>query len=162
MNELFSEMTHLLGLVVGDRISVQIICPNEPRLVMGDRHQLETAILNLAVNARDAMANGGKLTIEVGSTSGALDRPREKFLLPGVPYSTIAVTDTGTGMTKETLERAFEPFFTTKDRTEGSGLGLTQVQAAIRDCRGHVEIDSRPQHGTTVTMYLPQPPYVRI
>lgn len=124
---------------------------------MVDRRQLESAILNLAMNARDAMVNGGNLTIEVGSASAALDRSLEKFLSPGVSYSTIAVTDTGTGMTREQLERVFEPFFTTKDRTEGTGLGLTQVQAAIRKCHGHVTIDSRPQQGTTVRMYLPQP-----
>lgn len=156
--ELLSELTDLLRLVVGERISVQINCPNEPRLVMADRRQLETAILNLAMNARDAMANGGKLTVEVGRPSAALYQSLKQSLAPGVSYSTIAVTDTGTGMTKEILERACEPFFTSKDRTEGTGLGLAQVQAAMRKCRGHVQIDSRPQHGTTVRMYLPQPP----
>lgn len=161
VRELLNEMTQLLRLVVGERISVQIICPNEPRLVTADRRQLETAILNLAMNARDAMANGGNLTVEVGCPSAAVYQSLEQFLAPGVSYSTIAVTDTGTGMTKEMLERAFEPFFTSKGRTEGTGLGLAQVQATMRECRGHVQIDSRLKHGTTVTMYLPQPPDAR-
>jgi CheY-like chemotaxis protein len=110
------------------------------------------------VNARDAMASGGKVTITTENV--ILD---EKYcrqhdeLVPG-PYVEIAVTDTGSGMPKEVLERVFEPFFTTKKAGKGTGLGLGQVYAFIRQSNGHVEIDSEPGQGTTVRLYLPALP----
>jgi CheY-like chemotaxis protein len=119
-----------------------------------DRGQLENALLNLAVNARDAMPAGGVLTFETGNFT--VDGPCS-WLEPEFgagPYATITVTDTGTGMTREVLDRATEPFFTTK--TEGTGLGLSMVHNFAKQSRGHVRIHSEAGHGTTIRLYLPR------
>lgn len=118
--------------------------------VEADPHQFETALLNLAINARDAMPAGGTLTIAVENAS-VTGRPAE--LEPG-DYVTIRVTDTGTGMTAAVREAAFEPFFTTKPVGQGSGLGLSQVYGFAKQSHGHVELESAPDQGTTVLLYL--------
>jgi CheY-like chemotaxis protein len=123
---------------------------------MTDPGQLENALLNLALNARDAMPEGGALIFEAGNVAiGGHGRPGGPELEPG-EYVLISVTDTGTGMLPEVLDRAFEPFFTTKEVGKGSGLGLSMVYGFASQSGGRLEIESEPGKGTTAKLYLPQ------
>jgi CheY-like chemotaxis protein len=125
--------------------------------IFADANQLENTLLNLALNARDAMPNGGKVTIETANTY--LDDAYVEGLAEPVvsgQYVLIAVADTGAGMDRATLEKAFEPFFTTKDVGKGTGLGLSQVYGFVRQSAGHVKIYSEIGEGTTVKIYLPR------
>jgi signal transduction histidine kinase len=144
-----------LHRALGEHIVLEIVDAAGLWPAEADPAELETAIVNIAVNARDAMPDGGKLTIETGKTY--LDGPYcrgQPDLRPG-QYVLIAVTDTGLGMSKDVIERAFEPFFTTKDTGEGTGLGLSQVYGFVKQLGGHVRIYSELGEGTTVKMYLP-------
>ena len=140
-----------------DGVALETILAEGLWRTWADPNQLENAVLNLAFNARDAMPDGGKLTLETVNATlaaadvGALAEP----ILPG-EYVLIAVGDTGVGMTSATLERAFEPFFTTKEVGKGTGLGLSQVYGFVRQSAGHVRIDSEPGEGTIVRLYLPR------
>jgi PAS domain S-box-containing protein len=156
VNRLVSNMSELLRTTVGDNIEIETLLAADLGRVSADHNQLESAILNLAVNARDAMPEGGKITIETANSY--LDDEylaQDHELLPS-QYVMIAVTDVGIGMSKAVLERAFDPFFTTKETGQGTGLGLSQVYGFVKQSGGHVKIHSEEQRGTTVRLYLPR------
>ena len=121
-----------------------------------DQSQLQNAMLNLALNARDAMPRGGRLTISASDAEIDVDYARMNTEVSAGRYVVIAVSDTGTGMSKAVQERAFEPFFTTKEAGAGSGLGLSMVYGFVKQSRGHVQIYSELNHGTTIRLYLPR------
>ncbi|MDR5856483.1 response regulator [Caballeronia sp. LZ050] len=141
---------------LGDGIEVETIVSGGLWNTLVDPFQVENALLNLAINARDAMKGHGKLTIEAGNAS--LDETyalRNADVTPG-QYVMVAVTDTGSGMSPEVQERAFEPFFTTKREGQGTGLGLSMVYGFVKQSGGHVKVYSEEGHGTTVRLYLPR------
>jgi signal transduction histidine kinase len=156
LNIVVRDMSEMLHRTLGENIELESVLSSRLWQVDIDRNQLENAIVNLAVNARDAMPNGGKLTIETANTE--LDESYVAYdaeVIPG-QYVAISVTDTGHGMTKETVNRAFEPFFTTKQDGRGTGLGLSQVYGFAKQSRGHVTIYSEQGQGTTAKLYFPR------
>jgi len=147
----------LLRRSLGESIKLETVLAGGLWVAYADENQLENALLNLAVNARDAMPGGGKLTIKTANV--ALDQAYVDAIAEPVEpgqYVMIAVADTGGGMSPETMERAFEPFFTTKGVGKGTGLGLSQVYGFVRQSSGHVRIYSEVGEGTTVKIYLPR------
>jgi signal transduction histidine kinase/CheY-like chemotaxis protein len=155
INALIHGLADFLRRSLGETVTLEIIGAEGLWQAQADPVQLESAILNLAVNARDAMAGGGKLTI--ATENSVLDEKyceQHNELVAG-PYVRIAVGDTGAGMSKDVLERVFEPFFTTKKAGQGTGLGLSQVYGFAKQSNGHIEIDSEPGKGTIVSIYLP-------
>ncbi|MEO9133018.1 MAG: ATP-binding protein, partial [Sphingomonas sp.] len=150
---LVTGMSDLLDRTLGDAIIVQAQDAATGWRIRADRYQLENVVLNLAVNARDAMDGRGLLTIITARTTLEAD---DVGTCPPGEYVTIAVTDTGCGMTPDVLERVFEPFFTTKPVGTGTGLGLSQIFAFVRQADGEIGIVSAPGEGTTVTLYLPR------
>jgi CheY-like chemotaxis protein len=156
-NRLVAEMSELLRRTLGETIVLETVLAGGLWRTQADVNQLENAVLNLAVNARDAMPNGGKLTIE--TANARLDEAYVESLpepLPPGQYVQIAVSDTGTGMDKNTMEKVFEPFFTTKEAGKGTGLGLSQVYGFVRQSNGHVRVYSELGEGTTFKIYLPR------
>nr|WP_137787690.1 ATP-binding protein [Sphingomonas sp. 3P27F8] len=151
-SELLLSMSDLLDRTLGDAITIAIRDESDGWKLRADRVQLENSLLNLAVNARDAMGGRGTLTIAAGTVSLG-DGERE---CPAGEYLTIAVSDTGCGMTPEVAERVFEPFFTTKPVGKGTGLGLSQIFAFVRQQRGAIALDTALGEGTTITLYLPR------
>jgi PAS domain S-box-containing protein len=152
LGQMSRNVAKLLGRTLGERIRIEI--KGEPNLwpVLADPAQVESSLINLAVNARDAMTEGGTLTIETSNVSAHgehADIPAGEFVL-------LSVTDTGVGMTAEVLERAVEPFFTTKKFGHGTGLGLSMVYGFVKQSGGHVKIESAPNRGTRVRLYLPR------
>ncbi len=154
-NRMIAGMSELLLRSLGEHIRIETITAAGLWRTKADLAQLESALLNLAVNARDAMVEGGKLTIETANTHVDDVYGRKYEIEPG-QYVVIAVTDTGVGMPPDVLDRAFEPFFTTKGVGKGSGLGLSQVFGFVRQSGGHVKIYSEIGVGTTVKIYLPR------
>lgn len=156
LNELVAGMERLLGRTLGETITVRMAGAQDLWPVAVDPGQAETALLNLAVNARDAMPDGGHLTIETANVT--LDEryvERHSYAAPG-DYVALAVSDTGTGMPSEVAEQAFEPFFTTKAPGRGTGLGLSMVYGFVKQSDGLVHIYSEQGEGTTVKMYFPR------
>jgi signal transduction histidine kinase/DNA-binding response OmpR family regulator len=156
VSRLVTGMSDLLHRTIGEQISVETVLSGGLWRTNIDANQMEIAIINLAVNARDAMPNGGRLTIETANTQ--LDEryvAQQSEVVPG-QYVMLAVTDNGSGMSRETVAKAFEPFFTTKDVGHGTGLGLSQVYGFVKQTGGHVKIYSEPGQGTTVKIYLPR------
>ncbi len=156
LGQVISGMGNMLRRMLGERIDVETIISDKLWNSFVDEPQVENAILNLAINARDAMDGQGKLTIEAGNADidefYALRHPE---LEPG-QYVTVSVTDTGCGMSPEIKEKIFEPFFTTKETGKGTGLGLSMVYGLVRQSGGQVTVYSEEGHGTTFRMYLPR------
>ncbi len=154
LNELVTGMTDLIRRAQSETIRYKVSLAENLPLCFCDANQLETALLNLVLNARDAMNERGLLNIETGHV--ILDGPaaQNRGIAEG-SYAMLAVSDTGAGMSPETVARAFEPFFTTKPVGKGTGLGLSMVYGFVKQSKGHVEIDSAPGRGTTVRIYLP-------
>jgi PAS domain S-box-containing protein len=158
VNKLVGSMSELLHRTLGETIDIETVLAAGLWRTHVDPNQLENAMLNLAVNARDAMPRGGKLTIETGNTwldDGYAANHAE--VTPG-QYVLIAITDSGEGMPEEVIAHAFEPFFTTKPEGRGTGLGLAQVHGFVKQSGGHVKLYSEAGHGTTVKIYLPRRP----
>lgn len=156
LNEMIVGMTSLLRRSLGEKVNIIVAETAGLPRAMADATQLESALLNLAVNSRDAMPNGGTLTIETAAVH--LDEhyaALEGDVNPGA-YVMLAVSDTGDGMTPDVVARAFEPFFTTKETGKGSGLGLAMVYGFVKQSGGHVKIYSEPGLGTTVKLFLPE------
>jgi PAS domain S-box-containing protein len=154
-NQLVVSLEDLLRRTIGETIDLAIVAPDDLWGTLCDPNQLESALLNLAINARDAMPDGGKLTISTANArldSVTADTPA---LSPG-DYICIGVTDTGVGMSAEVAARAFDPFFTTKPIGQGTGLGLSMIYGFARQSNGHVTIDSKIGRGTSVRLYLPR------
>jgi len=155
VNALVVDAARLLRPTLGEQIEIESMLAHDSAPALIDPSQLSTAILNLALNARDAMPNGGKLTLETKNV--VLDENYTSMaseLKPG-NYVMIAVSDTGEGIPGSLLDKVFEPFFTTKDVGKGSGLGLSMVYGFVKQSNGHIKIYSEESHGTTVKLYLP-------
>ncbi len=156
INKLVAGMSELLRRTLGETVNFETVLAGGLWQTLVDANQLENAIINLAVNARDAMPEGGSLTIETANTY--LDEAytaRFGDLEPG-QFVLLSVTDTGTGITTDVLQKVFEPFFTTKETGKGSGLGLAMVHGFVKQTGGHIRIYSEVGHGTTVKIYLPR------
>jgi len=155
-NKLVAGMSDLLLRTIREEIAIETVLAGGVWRVSADANQLENAILNLAINARDAMPGGGKLTIETANTYLDAAYAQEHTEVTAGQYVMIAVTDTGIGMARETIDQAFDPFFTTKEAGAGTGLGLSQVFGFVKQSGGHVKIYSELGEGTTVKIYLPR------
>jgi PAS domain S-box-containing protein len=154
VNELVAGMDDLIRRTQGEIIRYEFALGAQPPFCLCDPNQLETALLNLVINARDAMPQGGRLTVETANVAFEAVRARVRSIAAG-SYVMLAVSDTGVGMPRETVERAFEPFFTTKGAGKGTGLGLSMVYGFVKQSNGHTEIESEPGSGTTLRIFLP-------
>jgi nitrogen-specific signal transduction histidine kinase/CheY-like chemotaxis protein len=155
LNRIVTDVSKLLGRLIGDNIALVIAPAEDLGTVLADPGQIEQVIVNLAVNARDAMPNGGSLAIgtqniEVGETRA------QRLSVPPGPYVKLAVSDTGTGMDEATLQRIFEPFFTTKTAGKGTGLGLSTVYGIVKQSGGNISVGSEIGKGSTFEIYLPR------
>ena len=155
LNRLVMGMEELVRRTVGPEIAVEVVTAGGLWPTLIDASQLENALLNLCINARDAMPKGGRITIETANRWLDDRGAGERDLVPG-QYVSLCVTDTGTGMTPEVIERAFDPFFTTKPIGQGTGLGLSMVYGFVRQSGGQVRIYSEIDQGTTMCLYLPR------
>ena len=155
-NKLISGISEMLRRTLGEHIAVETVLAGGLWRTHTDPGQLENAIVNLAVNSRDAMPDGGKLTIETANASLDEAYAAQHIDVPAGQYVLLAVSDTGQGMSADVVAKAFEPFFTTKGVGKGTGLGLSQVLGFVRQSGGHVKIYSDPRPGTTIKIYLPR------
>lgn len=155
-NKLIAGMSNLLSRTLGQNIQVEIVFAGAIWRAYVDANQLENALLNLCINSRDAMPQGGQLTIETSNAHLDEAYVAENEDVSVGQYVQISVTDTGTGMSPEVAAKAFEPFFTTKTAGEGTGLGLSQVFGFVKQSGGHIKIYSEPGQGTTIKLYLPR------
>lgn len=155
-NRLLTGMSDLLRRALGETIRIETVLAGGLWKTHADPSQIENAILNLAVNARDAMGDDGKLTIETANSHLDDSYAATHAEVKAGQYVMVAVSDTGSGMVPDTMAKAFEPFFTTKPVNKGTGLGLSQVYGFVKQSGGHVKIYSEPGEGTTIKIYLPR------
>jgi len=160
VNRLVGGMEDLFSRTVGPSIQIETKLAGEPWLTLCDPNQLESALLNLIINARDALPDGGHIVIETADTvlsdrRGGSRDAKSRTLPPG-DYVVLSVTDTGVGMAPDVMRRAFDPFFTTKPLGQGTGLGLSMIYGFVRQSGGLVHLSSEEGHGTTVTLYFPR------
>ncbi|MFS0736312.1 response regulator [Sphingomonas sp. 1P06PA] len=153
--DVISEISNLLKRLLGETVTLTVKHGRNLGAIRADPGQLEQVIVNLAVNARDAMPNGGTLTLQTYSVSAAQVRKIGSDILPVADYTALSVSDTGTGIPAEILPKVFEPFFTTKEVGKGTGLGLSTVYGIVKQTGGFIFADSQPGEGTSFTIYLP-------
>jgi signal transduction histidine kinase len=154
VNQVISAMASLLTRLVGETIEIKTNLAETAGLVKMDAGKVHQIVLNLTINARYAMPNGGKITLSTRNCTQSVKS--EKKLTCPIPYVEFSVTDTGCGMDKKTLAQVFRPFFTTRPRSQGQGLGLTMVHSLVKQAGGEVEIESEPGKGTRVTIRVPR------
>jgi len=156
LNDILDGLTPMLGRLIGEDVELVVDKDPEQGLTMADRAQLEQVIVNLAVNARDAMPDGGRLTLATSNIALDVADARMHLGATAGPYVRLTVTDTGVGMTPEVMEHIFEPFYTTKERGKGTGLGLSTVIGIVSQSLGYVDVTSEPNVGSTFTVNLPR------
>ena len=154
LNQVVSEFHQLVQRIIGEQIQVGIEVPSDPVRTRADPTQIQQVLMNLAINARDAMPQGGRLTVQTGEIELHEYSLADKRVEPG-SYAFVLVRDTGVGMTPEVRERLFEPFFTTKEAGKGTGLGMAVVYGVVKQLGGYITVDSKPGVGTAFTMYFP-------
>jgi two-component system cell cycle sensor histidine kinase/response regulator CckA len=156
ITDVLVELSHLLRRLIGENIELKVVHGRDLGLVKVDQGQLEQVIINLAVNARDAMPGGGTLKIRTDNLANEFALRRGHEVMPPGDYVQIEVTDTGIGIPKENLARIFEPFFSTKEVGSGTGLGLSTVYGIVKQTGGFVFVDSEPSQGAAFSIYLPR------
>jgi PAS domain S-box-containing protein len=155
VNNIINSMKSFLPKIIGEDIEVSLLLTSKDLTVMADKHQIEQVLMNLATNARDAMPDGGSLTIRTGYRGVDNEFIKKHEYVSTGSYALISVEDTGQGMDKETKERIFDPFFTTKEVGKGTGLGLSMAYGMIRQHNGYIDVQSELGKGTTFNIYLP-------
>ena len=156
LNDVLAELTILLDRLLGETVELKVVHGRDLWPVMADVNQLEQVIVNLAVNARDAMPEGGRLSIRTANVPMAESGGYAAHGIPTGDYVLIDIADTGKGMSSEVMEKIFEPFFTTKERGKGTGLGLSTVYGIVKQSGGYITVDSAPGAGTTFRVLLPR------
>jgi len=155
LNKIIINMEHLFFRLLGETIECKIHLADKDLTIMADSAKIEQVVMNLVTNARDAMPQGGRLTVRTEMVEPDGVRVRELNLAHNGRYALLSVSDTGTGMDEATMKRIFEPFFTTKERGKGTGIGLATVYGTVKQHNGHIEVASIPNQGTTFDVYLP-------
>jgi two-component system cell cycle sensor histidine kinase/response regulator CckA len=156
LNDQLYDLSMLLKRLLGERVALDLNHGRDLWFVKADVNQFEQVVVNLAVNARDAMPGGGKLAIRTANVSAAEAARLNVSAMPPADYVMVEVSDTGSGMTPEIIEKIFEPFFTTKEVGKGTGLGLSTVFGIVKQSGGYIDVDSTPGEGTTFRIYLPR------